>query len=169
PNYESEIKKLHTGCSVTVTVEVKASPAKGQATEVHADAITVHGWADPETYPMQKKQHSFEFLRTIAHLRPRTNTFGAVAPVRNPLTRPVPPRGIRGHQRLSPEKGLPPHHPADHPRQRLRGRRPDVQGDHARPGQRAAAAGRRGLRPGLLPQAGLPDRQRTAGGGNLRL
>src|SRR5262249_23858376 len=89
PNYESEIKKLHTGCSVTVTGEVKASPAKGQATEVHADAVTVHGWADPEAYPMQKKQHSFEFLRTIAHLRPRTSTFGAVARVRNQVSRSI--------------------------------------------------------------------------------
>src|SRR5947209_15861509 len=53
-NYESEIKKLPTGASVTVEGEVKASPAKGQATEVHAQTITVHGWADPETYPLQK-------------------------------------------------------------------------------------------------------------------
>src|SRR5262245_14325240 len=78
-NYESDVKHLATGCSVTITGEVKASPAKGQATEVHADSVTVHGWADPQTYPMQKKGHSFEFLRTIAHLRPRTNTFGAIA------------------------------------------------------------------------------------------
>ena len=83
PNYESEIKKLSPGCSVTVTGLVKASPGKGQATEVQAAAVTIHGTADVETYPLQKKGHSFEFLRTIAHLRSRTNTFGAVARVRN--------------------------------------------------------------------------------------
>jgi asparaginyl-tRNA synthetase len=82
-NYESEIKHLSPGCSITVTGSVQASPGKGQATEVHAAAVTVHGTADVETYPLQKKGHSFEFLRTIAHLRPRTNTFGAVARVRN--------------------------------------------------------------------------------------
>src|SRR5467141_887664 len=63
PNYESEIKKLPTGASITVEGEVKVSPAKGQATEVHAQNIVVHGGADPETYPLQKKGHSFEFLR----------------------------------------------------------------------------------------------------------
>jgi asparaginyl-tRNA synthetase len=89
PNYESEIKKLPTGASITVTGEVKASPAQGQATEVHAQSITVHGWADPEKYPLQKKGHSFEFLRTIAHLRPRTNTFGAIARVRNGVSRSI--------------------------------------------------------------------------------
>jgi asparaginyl-tRNA synthetase len=89
PNYESEVKRLTTGCSVTVIGEVKASPAKGQATEVHARSVTVHGWADPEKYPLQKKGHSFEFLRTIAHLRPRTNTFGAVARVRSAVSKSI--------------------------------------------------------------------------------
>src|SRR5207244_3789901 len=65
PNYEAEVKKLHTGASVTVAGLVKASPAKGQATEVQAKSVTVHGWADAEAYPLQKKGHSFEFLRTI--------------------------------------------------------------------------------------------------------
>ncbi len=88
-NYENEIKHLSTGCSVTVEGEVKASPAKGQATEVHATSVTVHGWADPETYVLQKKRHSFEYLRTIAHLRPRTNTFGAIARVRNCICRSI--------------------------------------------------------------------------------
>ena len=83
PNYESEVKHLGAGASVTVEGLVRASPAKGQATEVQAARIVVHGLADPETYPLQKKAHSYEFLRTIAHLRPRTNTFGAVARVRN--------------------------------------------------------------------------------------
>src|SRR5262245_59056844 len=89
PNYESEIKKLGTGSSVTVTGEVKASPAKGQPTEVHADAVTVHGWADPESSPLQKKGHSMEFLRTIAHLRPRANPFGAVTRVRHCVSRSI--------------------------------------------------------------------------------
>jgi asparaginyl-tRNA synthetase len=89
PNYEAEVKHLPTGASVTVIGEVKASPAKGQPTEVHAERIVVHGGADPAGYPLQKKGHSFEFLRTIAHLRPRTNTFGAVMRVRNCVSRSI--------------------------------------------------------------------------------
>ena len=89
PNYESEIKRLTAGCSVTIEGEVKASPAKGQATELQAHSVVVHGWADSETYPLQKKRHSFEFLRTLAHLRPRTNTFGAIARVRNRICRSI--------------------------------------------------------------------------------
>src|SRR5438093_5219361 len=89
PNYESEIKKLPAGASITVVGEVRKSPAQGQPTEVLAEQLTVHGWADPEAYPLQKKRHSFEFLRTIAHLRPRTNTFGAVARVRNSICRSI--------------------------------------------------------------------------------
>lgn len=84
-NYATEVKKLTTGCSLAVKGVLVASPAKGQAVEVLADAITVIGWADPETYPLQKKRHSFEFLRGIAHLRPRTNALGAVARVRSAL------------------------------------------------------------------------------------
>jgi asparaginyl-tRNA synthetase len=89
PNYETEIKKLPTGASISVEGEVKASPAKGQATEVHASQIIVHGQADAEKYPLQKKGHSFEFLRTIAHLRPRTNTFGAISRIRNCVCRSI--------------------------------------------------------------------------------
>ena len=85
PNYESEIKQLSPGCSVTVDGEIKASGGKGQETEIQASSVVVHGWADPESYPLQKKRHSFEKLREWAHLRPRTNTFGAVARVRNRL------------------------------------------------------------------------------------
>jgi asparaginyl-tRNA synthetase len=85
-NYESEVKKLATGSSVRIEGEVKASPAKGQAVEVHATAVEVYGHADGETYPLQKKGASFEFLRTIAHLRPRTNTFGAVARLRHQVS-----------------------------------------------------------------------------------
>jgi asparaginyl-tRNA synthetase len=89
PNYESEIKQLSAGCSVTVHGELKASGGKEQATEVHAAEVIVHGWADPEEYPLQKKRHSFEKLREWAHLRPRTNTFGAVARVRNRICRSI--------------------------------------------------------------------------------
>jgi asparaginyl-tRNA synthetase len=88
-NYESEIKKLSPGCSVTVRGEVKPSAGKEQPTEVHAREVIVHGWADPEEYPLQKKRHSFEKLREWAHLRPRTNTFGAVARVRNRICRSI--------------------------------------------------------------------------------
>ena len=82
-NYESEIKNLTAGCSISAVGELKESGGKGQSTELLASKVTIHGWADPETYPLQKKRHSFEKLREWAHLRPRTNTFGAVARVRN--------------------------------------------------------------------------------------
>ncbi len=83
PDYEAIIKKLNTGASVTATGLVVESPGKGQRIEVQASSVTVHGEADPETYPLQKKRHSFEFLRTIGHLRGKTNTLGAVMRVRN--------------------------------------------------------------------------------------
>jgi asparaginyl-tRNA synthetase len=88
-NYESEVKRLTAGCSVVIEGVLRASPGKGQATELAARSVAVCGWADAETYPLQKKQHSFEFLRTIAHLRPRTNTFGAIARVRNCVCRSI--------------------------------------------------------------------------------
>ena len=83
PNYESEITHITTGSSVRIEGLVRESPGKGQATEVEATSVAVIGLADGDDYPLQKKRHSFEFLRTIAHLRPRTNTFGAIARVRN--------------------------------------------------------------------------------------
>src|SRR5579871_5518953 len=89
PNYESEIKRLSAGCSVAVSGEIRSSPAKGQPTEVHASEVHVYGWADTEAYPLQKKNHSWEFLRSIAHLRPRTNTFGAMARLRNRVSRSI--------------------------------------------------------------------------------
>ncbi|NVM24931.1 MAG: asparagine--tRNA ligase [Desulfobacterales bacterium] len=85
-NYAQEILKLTTGCSVIVKGILAESPGKGQKVEVQATEVTVVGWADPEKYPLQKKRHSFEHLRTIAHLRPRTNTFGAVARIRNAMS-----------------------------------------------------------------------------------
>ncbi len=85
-NYEAVVKKLPTGASVCIDGEVKASPAKGQATEVLASCVELLGDADVDTFPLQKKGHSFEFLRGIAHLRPRTNTFGAVARLRHQVS-----------------------------------------------------------------------------------
>ena len=85
-HYTDEILKLTTGCSVIVKGILAESPGKGQKIEVQATEVHVVGWTDPDTYPLQKKRHSFEYLRTIAHLRPRTNTFGAVARIRNALS-----------------------------------------------------------------------------------
>jgi asparaginyl-tRNA synthetase len=86
PNYRDQLLKLQTGCSIRASGTIVASPGKGQQVELQAEEIEVLGWADPAIYPLQKKQHSFEFLRTIAHLRPRTNTFGAIARVRNAMS-----------------------------------------------------------------------------------
>ena len=82
-NYESEIKELAGGASVAVEGTISASVGGGQATELKASKVTVLGTVDPEEYQLQKKRHSFEKLREWAHLRPRTNTFGAIARVRN--------------------------------------------------------------------------------------
>jgi asparaginyl-tRNA synthetase len=83
PGYAETIKDVTTGASIAVSGEVKESLGKGQRIELHANTLKLLGAADPEKYPLQKKRHSFEFLREIAHLRPRTNTFGAIARVRN--------------------------------------------------------------------------------------
>ncbi|HEY7116717.1 MAG TPA: asparagine--tRNA ligase [Tepidisphaeraceae bacterium] len=86
PNYVTEITKLTAGCAVRVTGKLVKSQGKGQAFEIQADNVAVIGWVDdPETYPVQPKQHTMEYLREVAHLRPRTNTFGAVTRVRNTL------------------------------------------------------------------------------------
>lgn len=82
PDYEGLLKGLTTGAAVAVTGELVASPAKGQRVELQAKELQVFGGADA-SYPLQKKRHSFEFLRTIAHLRNRTNTLGAVMRVRS--------------------------------------------------------------------------------------
>jgi asparaginyl-tRNA synthetase len=85
-NYESEVVRLSAGCSVEVDGTLVASQGSGQAVEVAAAAIRVVGWVDdPDTYPISAKRHSFEYLREVAHLRARTNTFGAVARVRHTL------------------------------------------------------------------------------------
>ncbi len=83
-NYEEIIERATTGAAISVTGEIKKSPGDKQAVEMHASKIVILGEVDPD-YQLQKKRHSFEFLRTIAHLRPRTNTFGAVTRIRNSL------------------------------------------------------------------------------------
>lgn len=86
-NYESEIKRLTSGCSLVARGVVTASQGQGQAIELQAEAVEVVGWVDdPEAYPIQTKKTSFEYLRDVAHLRPRTNTLGAVARVRHALS-----------------------------------------------------------------------------------
>ena len=90
PNYESEIVKLTTGCAVEVEGTVVASQGKDQEREIQATRVTLIGAVDdPETYPIAKKRHTFEYLRTVAHLRPRTNTFGAIARLRNSIAQAV--------------------------------------------------------------------------------
>lgn len=84
PNYANEVTALTTGCAIECDGELVESAGREQPVEIRARSVTVIGWVvAPDTYPIQPKQHSFEFLREVAHLRPRTNTFGAVARVRN--------------------------------------------------------------------------------------
>jgi asparaginyl-tRNA synthetase len=89
-NFDSEVKKLTTACSVIATGKLTASQGKGQKFEIQATSIEVVGWVeDPQTYPMQPKQHTLEYLREFAHLRPRTNLFGAVTRIRHCLAQAI--------------------------------------------------------------------------------
>jgi asparaginyl-tRNA synthetase len=89
-NYESEVKRLSAGCALRVSGTVAASEGQGQSFEIQASAIDVVGWVeDPETYPIQPKAHSLEFLREVAHLRPRTNLFGAVTRIRHCMAQAI--------------------------------------------------------------------------------
>jgi asparaginyl-tRNA synthetase len=89
-NYDAEIRHLTAGCSVIATGELVPSQGQGQSFEIKAISIEVVGWVeDPETYPIQPKPHSLEFLREVAHLRPRTNLFGAVTRIRHCLAQAV--------------------------------------------------------------------------------
>jgi len=81
--YEDVVKPLTTGSSVEISGKLVESPGKGQRVELQGETVEIFGAADAETYPLQKKRHSFEFLRTLGHLRSRTNTLGAVFRVRN--------------------------------------------------------------------------------------
>jgi asparaginyl-tRNA synthetase len=82
-NYESEVVKLTTGCSLTVEGNLVSSPGSGQKWEIHAQKMEVCGWAVPEEYPLQKKEMSLEYLREVAHMRPRTATFSSVFRIRS--------------------------------------------------------------------------------------
>src|SRR5438093_1652792 len=89
-NYTDEVLKLTTGCAVEATGMVVPSPAKGQPFEMQASAIKVIGWVDdPDTYPIQPKPHTMEFLREVAHLRPRTNVIAAATRVRHTLAQAI--------------------------------------------------------------------------------
>jgi asparaginyl-tRNA synthetase len=89
-NYEEEILHLTTGCAIEVKGSLVESQGKGQSVELQALEILVVGWVeDPDSYPVSPKRHSFEYLREVAHMRPRTNTFGAVARVRHTLAQAV--------------------------------------------------------------------------------
>jgi asparaginyl-tRNA synthetase len=89
-NYQTDVVKITSGCAVRVTGELVASQGKGQAVEVRADAVEVVGWVeDPDHYPMQPKRHTMEYLREVAHLRPRTNVIGAMTRVRHTLAQAV--------------------------------------------------------------------------------
>ena len=89
-NYTDEILKLSAGCAVEAIGTIVPSPAKGQPFEMQASAIRVIGWVDdPETYPIQPKPHTLEFLREVAHLRPRTNVIGATTRVRHTLANAI--------------------------------------------------------------------------------
>src|SRR6267154_427196 len=90
PNYAGEVLKLTAGCAVAATGTIVPSPAKGQPFEMQASAIEVIGWVDdPDTYPIQPKPHTLEFLREVAHLRPRTNVIGAATRVRHTLAQAI--------------------------------------------------------------------------------
>ncbi|HZQ63294.1 MAG TPA: asparagine--tRNA ligase [Casimicrobiaceae bacterium] len=90
PNYASEVLHLTAGCSVEATGMIVPSPAKGQPFEMQASAVRVIGWVDdPDSYPIQPKPHTLEFLREVAHLRPRTNVIGAATRVRHTIAQSI--------------------------------------------------------------------------------
>jgi asparaginyl-tRNA synthetase len=89
-NYTTDVLPISTGCAVIIEGTLVASQGKGQSVEIQASRVEVVGLVDdPETYPIAKKRHTFEYLRTVAHLRPRTNTFGAVTRVRTTLANAI--------------------------------------------------------------------------------
>jgi asparaginyl-tRNA synthetase len=89
-NYQTDVLRITTGCAVRVTGEVVASQGKGQSVELRGESVEVVGWVDdPDHYPMQPKRHTMEYLREVAHLRPRTNVIGAVTRVRHSLAQAV--------------------------------------------------------------------------------
>jgi asparaginyl-tRNA synthetase len=120
--YEDVVKELTTGSSVEISGKLVESPGKGQRVELQGEAITLFGTADADAYPLQKKRHSFEFLRTLGHLRSRTNTLGAVFRVRNACSQAIhqffqergfcgctppslPPATVKGRGKCLPSPG----------------------------------------------------------------
>jgi asparaginyl-tRNA synthetase len=90
PNYADEVQRLTAGCAVEAIGTIVPSPAKGQPYEMQATAVRVVGWVDdPDTYPIQPKPHTLEYLRDVAHLRPRTNVIGAVTRVRHTIAQSI--------------------------------------------------------------------------------
>ena len=90
PNYADEVLRLTAGCAISATGSIVPSPAKGQPFEMQASAVRVIGWVeDPDHYPIQPKPHSLEFLREVAHLRPRTNVIAATTRVRHTLAQAI--------------------------------------------------------------------------------
>src|SRR5579859_3104519 len=90
PNYEKEVLHLTAGCAVEATGRIVPSPAKGQPFEMQAEKVDVVGWVeDPDTYPIQPKPHTLEFLREVAHLRPRTNVIAAATRVRHTIAQTI--------------------------------------------------------------------------------
>ena len=135
PNYSSEVLHLTSGASVVCRGCSCAPRARDSRFEIKAERVEVVGFVDdPETYPIQPKAHSLEYLREVAHLRPRTNTFGAVTRVRHTIAQAI--------HRYFHERGFVWITTPDHHRQRLRGRRPDVPRLDARSGESAAHAAR---------------------------
>ncbi len=89
-NYEQEILKLTSGCAITATGTLLQSEGHNQNVEIHATSITVVGWVEsPDTYPISPKRHTLEYLREVAHLRPRTNTIGAITRIRHCLSQAI--------------------------------------------------------------------------------
>ena len=129
--------RVGTGASVAITGELVESPGKGQKWEVRGKTLEVIGEADQETFPLQKKRHSDEFLRSIAHLRPRTNKFGAMFRMRSKLAQAV--------HKFFAGQGFLLHPYADHHRLRLRGCGRDVPCDLPG-GRQQRACGKRFLR-----------------------
>ena len=90
PNYDADIVKLTAGCAIEIEGKLVESQGRGQSVEIHADSIVVVGWVeDPDSYPVAAKRHTFEHLREVAHLRPRTNTLGAIARVRHTIAQAI--------------------------------------------------------------------------------
>ena len=128
-NYDA-VRHITTGASIRVRGDLVESPGGGQNWEIRATAMEVIG-AAPDDYPLQKKRHSDEFLRTIAHLRPRTNKYGAMFRIRSRLAQAV-------HDFFQ-ARGFDWIHTPHHHRRRLRRRRGTVPGNHPGPGRRAEA------------------------------